>query len=478
MSFKPLEILKGFLSDFRTLLCLWPKRIFLVVLLGLAGSGLPLEVKAKTLIVGPDEPFTSVQEALTYATPGDTIRVKSGIYKGNLILDKQVVLEGIDNPTLQGDGRGSVITVNADGCVVRGFIIEHSGNMLVDEDSGILLKSNGNRIEENKLRDVLFGIYFFGSSDNIVRGNVIHGRDFLEPGERGSGIHIWNATNNTIVGNTIKQARDGMYLQNAYKSILRGNRVSDLRYGLHYMFSDDNKFEENLFYNNVAGAAIMYSRRIEFRRNIFIHNRGFSSFGLLFQDSDDCLAEENLILDNAVGIFMEALRNSLFKRNLIAANDTAIQIFTSASGNVFQRNNFVDNLSPIQVIGKNTTTQWSHEGVGNYWSDYDGYDLDADGIGDIPFKIQNIFQYLEGNHPRLRLYLFSPASQALALAEKTFPVIEGSREFDFYPLMKPVVWSIQMPELDGGFRFKRYSLILPFVMLGVSITLIAKGKKR
>jgi len=478
MKSKPLEVFKELSFIPNALVFLRPKQVFPMILLGLVGPGLTLEVKAGTLIVGPSGPFVSVQEALIHATTGDTIRVKSGIYKGNLILDKQIVLEGIDGPVIQGDGQGSVITVNANGCTIRGLIIEHSGSRLVDEDSGILLKSNGNRIEENELRDVLFGIYFFGSSDNIVRGNVIRGRDFLELGERGSGIHIWNATNNTIVGNTIKQARDGMYLQNAYKSTLRGNRVFDLRYGLHYMFSDDNKFEENLFYNNTAGAAIMYSRRIEFRRNVFIHNRGFSSFGLLFQDGDDCLAEDNLIVDNAVGIFMEALRNSTFRRNLIAANDTAIQVFTSAAENIFQRNNFVDNLSPIQVIGKNTTTHWSHEGVGNYWSDYNGYDLDADGIGDVPFKIQNIFQHLEGNYPRLRIYLFSPASQALALAEKTFPVIEGSRELDFYPLMKPVVLSVQVPELSEGPRFKRYSLGLPFAMLVVSIALIIKGKKR
>ncbi len=124
--------------------------------------------------------------------------------------------------------------------------------MLVKEDSGILLHSSGNHVEENELRDVLFGIYFFASSRNIVTGNVIHGRAWLGVGERGSGIHIYNSSENTITGNTISETRDGMYLQYASHSTIRGNRVSDVRYGLHYMYSDDNTFEDNSFSHNVG----------------------------------------------------------------------------------------------------------------------------------------------------------------------------------------------------------------------------------
>jgi hypothetical protein len=64
--------------------------------------------------------------------------------------------------------------------------------------------------------------------------------------------------------------------------------------------------------------------------------------------------------------------------------------------------------------------------------------LNEDGIGDVQHKVQNVFEYLEGNYPRLRLYLHSPAAQALAMAEKMFPVVQGSAEVDAAPLMKPV----------------------------------------
>jgi nitrous oxidase accessory protein len=448
----------------------------LLVMAALCGLG--REAQAKTIVVSADGVTTSIQQALRNAEPGDTVQVEAGTYRGNILLDRRITLEGIGNPTIQGEGRGSVITVTADGCTVRGFIVERSGTMLVDEDSGILIKSNGNRIEGNELRDVLFGIYLFNSSHNVLVGNSIQGRARLELGERGSGIHIWNSNDNVINDNTISETRDGMYLQNTSRSSIQRNRVSDLRYGLHYMFSDDNTFEDNVFQNNVAGAAIMYSKRIIFRRNAFLHNRGFSSFGILFQDTEACIAEDNIIADNVVGIFLEALRKSSFRRNLVAANDVAIQAFTSASENTFESNNFVANLSPMQVIGKRTTTQWSQAGVGNYWNEYDGYDLDLDGIGDVPFKIQNVFEHLEGNYPRLRLYLMSPASQALAMAEKAFPIIAGTQEFDPHPLMKPIKLSLPVAQLSEKPEFQTYLLVAPVGMLAVSVSLTLRFSPR
>lgn len=150
------------------------------------------------------------------------------------------------------------------------------------------------------------------------------------------------------------------YIQSSPNNLIRHNRVLNLRYGLHYMNSDGNKFEDNLFSHNVAGVAIIYSSGIEFRRNAFLHNRGFSSFGILFQDCDACLAEDNFIVDNATGIFMEALRKSTFRRNVIAENDVALQIFSSVDQNLFYGNHFVENLSPLRVIGKTTNTCWQH----------------------------------------------------------------------------------------------------------------------
>lgn len=442
----------------------------------LALFALAMGAKADVLTV-PSQ-FQTPRAAIAAANPGDTIQVRAGTYTGPFTLDKSLTLEGIGKPILRGTGHGSVVTVTADHCTIRGFLIERSGNDLTAEDSGILLKSSDNRIEENELRDVLYGIYLYHAERNTIRRNTIRGRREMEVGERGAGLHVWNSPDNRIEDNTISDARDGMYIQNSPRNTVLRNRVSRLRYGLHYMNSDDNRFEENTFSHNVAGAAIMYSRRIELRRNAFAHNRGFSSFGILFQDCEDSLAEENAIVNNATGIFMEALRRSAFRRNVIAGNDLAIQMFQNADRVLFARNNFIDNLSPLHLVGKRSNTLWQENGRGNYWSDYEGYDLDGDGVGDVPHKVQNVFQYLEGNSPRLRLYLNSAAAQALAGAEKTFPIIKGSSERDAAPLTRPEKIEIPLgraPEANGT---QTLLGLISLTMLASGVVTIWKGRRR
>ena len=434
---------------------------------------------ATTLVVGgPGSQFQSIQTAIDVAHPGDTVQVHAGTYTGNLTINKQITLEGLDHPTLRGEGVSSVVTVLADSCIIRGFIIEHSGGDLTREDSGILLKSHNNQIEDNVLRDILYGIYFYSSHNNTIRRNQIRGRLELEEGDRGAGLHLWNSPDNIIEDNNISEERDGMYIQSCNGNQIRRNRVTNLRYGLHYMFSDRNVFEDNFFSNNVAGAAIMYSNHIEFRRNTFVHNRGFSSFGILFQECNELLAEENFIVDNATGIFMEALRKTTFRHNTIANNDVALQMFSSSDANFFTENNFIGNLSPLQLIGRSTTTKWSENGRGNFWSDYDGYDLNEDGCGDVPLKIQNVFEYMEGNHPRLRLYLDSPAARALAVAEKTFPILRGSSEIDEAPLMKPIALSYPFATEQPAGRMHVGLMLGSLLILNIGGIVIWKGQQR
>ena len=432
---------------------------------------LSLSLQAATHSVAPTQ---SIQAAINAAQPGDTIQVQAGTYNENLTLDKSLTLVGLNKPIVRGTGHGSTIIVTADNCTMQGFIIEHCGSDLQQEDSGLLLKSSRNRIEDNELRDILYGIYLLKSSHNTVQRNTIRGRPEIEMGDRGAGLHLWNSPNNTLADNTVSNARDGMYIQSSPGNRITRNRVTKTRYGLHFMNSDDNKFEDNIFSDNIAGAAIMYSKRIELRRNAFIHNRGFSSFGILFQDCDECITENNFIINNACGVFLEALRKSRFVNNVIAENDVAMQIYSSASGCEFSGNNFVENLSPLQLVGRETDTRWQQ----NFWSDYEGYDLDSDGTGDVAHKVQNVFEYLEGNFPRLRLYFNSPAAQALATAERTFPIIKGSSLSDAAPLSKAASFTYPFQETTGN-RAPQFLLAsLSILMFGLAAATIWKGQRQ
>lgn len=422
----------------RNVFCEFLKKAFLLfVLIGAFFTSAAFS--GEIFYVGKGYQFKELNQALQAASAGATIRVMPGQYVGNIELRIPLTLEGSGLPVISGNGSGSVIKVLAKNCIVRGFRIRNSGYDLQNEDSGILIKSDRNLVEQNRLEDVLYGIYLFHATGNTIKNNLIHGRPTLDIGDRGAGLHLWNSPDNVLDGNIISECRDGMYIQSSPGSHITKNRVSKVRYGVHYMYSDSNTFERNTFTNNIAGAAIMYSQKIVFRHNLFLHNRGFSSFGILFQDCNQCLAEENFVIDNGTGIFMEAVSNSQFRKNVFAENSIAIQMFSNSSKNTIVENNFVENLSPLQVIGRKTSTIWSENGKGNYWSDYDGYDLDANGIGDVPHKVQNVFEYMEGNFPRLRLYLSSPAARSIEMAERLFPIVEGSDEIDSNPLIKPVV---------------------------------------
>jgi len=445
----------------------------------LAGLCFAAPTGTKVTIDGlPGPGFATIQAALDGAPPGAVVKVPPGRYQENLVLKRTVKLQGVGRPVIHGTGQGSVILILADACELRGLRIEHSGGDLQAEDSGILVKSRSTVLEGNELRDVLYGIYLLRAPETVIRNNVIGGRPELELGERGAGLHFWDSPDNVVEDNTIFDTRDGLYIQSSPGSRIRRNRVFRVRYGVHYMFSDKNSFEENIFCDSVAGAAIMYSTDIQFRHNAFIHNRGFSSFGILFQDCERCSAHRNFIVDNGTGIFMEALRDSSFRENVIAENDVALQMFSSAEGNVFSGNNFVENLSPLQLIGSSTTTRWDEGGRGNYWSNYAGYDLDGNGIGDVPHKIQNVFEYMEGNYPRLRLYLESPAAQAIGTAEKLVPLVRLPSTVDSFPRMKPVRLAFAAQPGSRPYLAQSLLALVSLVMLGAAIQTIRWGQRR
>lgn len=401
-------------------------------------------LNADVLKVGEKYEFKTIKEALQFAKPHDTIYVYGGEYYGNIFLEKPVVLIGVGRPLIKGENWGSTVTVLADSCVIKGFKITGGGNLLQKEDSGILLKSSFNVIENNLLEDVLFGIYFFGSNDNVVRHNTVIGRPYLGIGERGSGLHIWNSRNNLIEENFITKVRDGMYIQESVNNLIRKNYATDLRYGIHYMFSDSNSFEENVFIDNVVGGAVMYSRHIYFKRNIFARNRGFSSYGLLLQSCDYCIAEENYILDNSIGLHFEGTNYNIVRRNLVQNNDLAIALFASANYDKIYENNFIGNLVLIRTIGNPKTVSFSYQGRGNYWSDFIGYDLDDDDVSDVKFKLTNVFEDIRGKYPIIQLYLSSPSAKAIEIAEKAMPIVKSFKIYDEHPLMRKV----EVPDLS------------------------------
>ncbi len=382
----------------------------------------------------PAAEASPLQARVDAAAPGSIVEVGPGVYAGDLVLDKPLTLSGRGNPTLVGSGEGSVVRVRADDVTVEGFIIDGGGGGdLMRDTSGVHVAARRAVVRACAISRALFGVYLRAADGAAVERCEIRGIPGKDPGEKGSGIHLWNTEGFRLLGNTITDVRDGLYIQSSSHGVIRGNRARDLRFGLHYMFSDDNLFEDNLFENGAAGTAIMYSKRIVFRGNRFLHNRGFASVGLLFQTCDEVTAESNLVADNARGVFLEGSTDCVFRGNVIAQSDTAIVLYASCEKIRFTGNSFVANMTPLTLVGRRTDTNFD----GNYWSDNDEPDLDGDGRTDRPYRLSSVFDHFRGNLMAADLFTQGFAAAALGMAERTFPVLDPFPVEDRAPLARP-----------------------------------------
>lgn len=375
--------------------------------------------------------------ALKHSESGDTVCLENGVYSGQFEVSTPVVIIGDTGTIIDGQGIGNVLVLSADSIVLRNATVQNSGTRLLKDHAGILVTGNHVEIADCLVRDILHGIYVKAGNDALIRDNIIVGRQNIQEADRGNGIHLWNTTGNTLVNNDVSFARDGIYFSFAHRTEIRDNRIHHLRYGLHYMYSDSNIFEDNLFEYNVAGSALMYSKHISFKRNVFAHCRGFRAYGILLQSVDHCEATDNLILDNTRAIFLDDANYNRFESNDIVQNDLAVQINASCEENTFVRNNFISNLAEVTMdVSVMEYIHWSENDTGNFWSGYHGYDIDDDGIGDIPYQLQSVFEYLERDNPAVRFYLYSPASQLLAVAEKRLPIFRKVTVEDTRPVFR------------------------------------------
>ncbi|MHC4142377.1 MAG: NosD domain-containing protein, partial [Planctomycetota bacterium] len=266
------------------------------------------------------------------------------------------------------------------------------------------------------------------------------------------GIRIWQSHRTLIEDNVMRDSRDAvMWFSDGVH--LRNNRITNGRYGLHFMYSDGNLIEDNHLEGNSVGAFLMYSKGLILRRNVFARNRGPSGFGVGLKDMDNTTAEDNLFLGNRIGLHLDASPSSVrvtdtYTRNIFAFNDIGIAFLPAVKRNRFHDNGFVDNLEQVAVLGggRFSGNDFTVDGRGNFWSDYRGYDLDGDGVGDLAYRSESLFENLMDREPKLRLFQFSPAQQAVEMAARAFPMVMPQPKLsDEAPLMTPVEAAIGPP---------------------------------
>ncbi len=404
---------------------------------------------------GGDGPF-DLRAAIARAEPGAEVRVPGGVHAGPVTIDKSITLVGEPGAVIDGGGEGDVLKITAPGVTIRGLTVRNTGTSLDRENAGVTGTAPRITIEGCRFEDVLFGIYLKESPGSIVRANHITSKHLDLP-RRGDGIRFWECDGGIVEDNVVYNSRDVvMWFSEGVQ--LRRNRVTGGRYGLHFMYSDQNVLEENHLEGNSVGAFLMYSHNLALRRNVFARNRGPSGFGLGLKDMDGVDAQDNLLVGNRVGIQLDNSPSRVdiehhYRHNVIAYNDIGIAFMPSVQRNFFSENSFLDNIEQIAVLGSGAFegNGFTVDNVGNYWSDYRGYDLDGDGFGDIEYRAEGLFENLMDREPKLRMFLFSPAQHAVEMAARAFPIVAPRPKMtDTSPLMEPARAAISHPMGGGG----------------------------
>ena len=405
------------------------------------------------LVVSPDGPYTTIQAALVDARDGDTIEVRPGAYAGPLIVDKPVTLDGVGWPSVDGGEQGTVVELAAPDIVFRGFEVRGSGVEPERNDSGI--RASGARIvvENNRLRDVLFGIFVDRADDSVMRGNDVTSKEQYDLGRKGDAIRVWYSQRVTVENNHVHDARD-VVLWYSTAAAVHDNRIENSRYGVHFMYSDGAHIERNRVLNNSVGIYVMYSDGVVIRQNLVRGQRGPSGYALGFKDADQVVATGNVVVDNSAAVFLDGTPFrpdgvARFEQNIFAFNDIGVALQPAVRGAAIEGNTFWENVEQVAVQGGGALGQsaWT----GNFWSDYAGFDADGDGRGDTPYRSERFFEGIADREPRLRMLLYSPAVQAIEFAATAFPLVRPQPKLaDSAPLVEPVALPAGLEPTEAG----------------------------
>ncbi|MCC7233551.1 MAG: nitrous oxide reductase family maturation protein NosD [Bacteroidia bacterium] len=391
---------------------------------------------ARTLDAGPGTQLLRISYALSAAVHGDTIRIHGGEYhEGNIIIDKQVVLLGLGRPVVDGDHLGEIFSIKADGVTLDGFRIRNTGVSGLNDYAGIKIYNRKNVIIKNNiLENCFFGIYTQYGLNCVVSNNVLRasqGREQLS----GNGIHCWKSDSLIISGNSITGHRDGLYFEFVSHSLIwRNISEKNNRYGLHFMFSNDDTYASNVLEGNGAGVAVMYSKNVRMFHNTFRDNWGDASYGMLLKDITDSYIQGNYFESNTVGIFVDGGTRIQMYRNSLRNNGWGIKITSSSMDVKLNYNDFIGNTFDVGTTGNLVLNDFDH----NYWDKYEGYDLDRNRTGDIPYRPVSLYSMIIENNPPALILFRSLISTLMDRSEKILPSITPESLKDNYPLMSPL----------------------------------------
>jgi nitrous oxidase accessory protein len=379
----------------------------------------------------------TIKDAIKIAKDGDTILVKKGIYKeSKLFIDKSIHIIGEDYPVIDAENKtDSVIAIKADNFSLSGFKIKNIGMSYIKEIAGVFVSHSKNfTIKNNIFDDVFYGIILQRVKYGLIKDNIITGNAKNESSS-GNGVHVWKSKNMRIENNIVSGMRDGIYLEFVNNSFVSNNTSkNNIRYGLHFMFSHYNEYHHNEFRENGAGVAVMFSKHIKMYFNTFHYNWGTASYGLLLKEINDAEITDNIFEQNTIAINIDGCNRINYKNNHFIRNGWALKFTGGCYANIFEYNNFQSNAFDLSYNSRLNDNKFE----ANYWSEYSGYDLNKDGIGDVAHRPVKLFSYVVNKTPETLVLLRSLFVDIINFSEKVSPIFTPDNLLDQKPLMKAI----------------------------------------
>jgi parallel beta-helix repeat protein len=360
-----------------------------------------------TTITVPDD-YPMIQTAVNAAAPGGLIRVRAGVYHEHVVVNTTVNLvgDGWENTTIDGQGMGNVVTVIASNVAVSGFTVQNGDNGITGSATGTTYKQNlvrhngfgvslqdcaSNNLTDNIIVDNRYGLQILGSSDQITMrrntiannvknfaagigdnaaflsslrfdidtSNTINGKpiyylggthNFEVPANAGFVAAI-DSSNITIKGMNLANNSHGVLLVNSSNcSISNVNITDNDDTGIYLLLHSDNNTIANSMVNNCAyGIKVWDSSNNTIRHNV-VKNCG--SFGIIVHGppAENNEISENILMNNGIGIHLGGFSvNHVIERNALINNGIALS--TDWFGNVYRENSIVKNSVGFYQFG-------------------------------------------------------------------------------------------------------------------------------
>jgi parallel beta-helix repeat protein len=229
-------------------------------------------VKGVTIYVGGINPgnFSTIQEGIDAANPGDTVYVYSGLYVENVIVNKTISLVGEDRDTtiINSSVAGNTITITSDWVNITALTITGGGTgweigglfaVLVENCSvynvncsfnygnGIYLYAKNSTIKNSIFSNNNKGMIVSGFWNNISSNEVFSNNE--------EGIYLCHGKWNDVYDNNCTENMFGIFVEalgdeSGYNNITGNDAFSNSYSGIGLVYSDDNRVIGNNCSNN------------------------------------------------------------------------------------------------------------------------------------------------------------------------------------------------------------------------------------